>query len=74
MIAFTKAVSIWNKEVFGNIFWKKRNLAAQLKGIQCSLASCPNDFLVTLEKNLRLDYLNVLQQEEEFWSVKSRYN
>ena len=50
MIAFTKAVSIWNKEVFGNIFWKKRNLAAQLKGIQCSLASCPNDFLVTLEK------------------------
>ena len=50
MIAFTKAVSIWNKEVFRNIFWKKRNLAAQLKGIQCSLASCPNDFLVTLEK------------------------
>ena len=74
MIAFTKVVSIWNKDVFGNIFWKKRNLAARLRGIQCSLASCPNDFLVTLEKNLRLDYLNVLQQEEEFWSMKSRYN
>ena len=38
-----------------------------------SLATRPSDFFVVLEKKLRLEYLDVLQQEEEFWSVKSRY-
>uniref|UniRef100_A0A2N9IFC0 CCHC-type domain-containing protein n=1 Tax=Fagus sylvatica TaxID=28930 RepID=A0A2N9IFC0_FAGSY len=50
IIEFTEAVMKWNKDVFGNIFWKKKNLTARLRGIQSSLA------------------------EEEFWSVKSRYN
>ncbi len=74
MNCFTEAVILWNKDVFGNIFWKKKNLVARLKGIQCSLATRPSDFLVVLKKKLRLEYLGVLQQEEEFWSVKSRYN
>jgi hypothetical protein len=74
VIEFTRAVVQWNRDVFGNIFWKKQNLVARLRGIQCGLASAPNDFLVNLERKLRLEYLSVLQQEEEFWSVKSRYN
>ena len=74
VIEFTKTVVKWNRDVFGNIFWKKQNLVARLRGIQCGLASAPNNFLVNLERKLRLEYLSVLQQEEEFWSVKSRYN
>ena len=71
---FTKAVKIWNKEIFGNIPRKKRRIEACLKGIQTSLAIAPNDFLVKLENQTRLELLAVLQQEEEFWAMKSRYN
>jgi ribonuclease HI len=74
VIGFTEAVMKWNRDVFGNIFWKKKNLMARLRGIQSSLATNPNAFLVNLEKTLRFEYLTVLQQEEDFWSVKSRYN
>jgi hypothetical protein len=74
IIEFTEAVMKWNKDVFGNIFWKKKNLTARLRGIQSSLAVSPNVYLVNLEKTLRMEFLVVLQQEEEFWSVKSRYN
>jgi hypothetical protein len=74
IIEFTEAVMKWNKDVFGNIFWKKKNLTARLRGIQSSLAVSPNAYLVNLEKTLRKKFLVVLQQEEEFWSVKSRYN
>ena len=66
---FTEAVILWNKDVFGNIFWKKKNLVARLKVIQCSLATRPSDFLVVLKKKLRLEYLGVLQHEEVFWSL-----
>ncbi len=34
---------------------------SNLKGIQCSLATRPSNFLVVLEKKLRLEYLGVLQ-------------
>jgi hypothetical protein len=71
---FISAVAKWNREVFGNILWKKKNLIARLRGIQISLSTRPNTFLVNMERSLRSDYLVVLQQEEEFWSCKSRYN
>jgi hypothetical protein len=58
---FTKAVKIWNKEIFGNIPRKKRRIEACLKGIHTSLAIAPNDFLVKLEKEIRLELLAVLQ-------------
>jgi hypothetical protein len=74
VIGFIEAVMKWNRDVFGNIFWKKKNLIARLRGIQSSLANNLNAFLVNLEKTLRFEYLTVLQQEENFWSVKSRYN
>ena len=49
-------------------------MEARLKGVQTSLAFCPNDHLLSLDAQLRKDHFEILQQEEEFWSVKSRYN
>ena len=72
--SFTKDVIVWNKDVFGNIFHRKNRMEARLRGIQASLANGPSDYLLTLEEVLRKEYLGILQQEEEFWSVKSRLN
>ena len=58
---FNKAVKIWNKEIFGNIPRKKKRIEACLKGIHTSLAIALNDFLVKLEKEIRLELLAVLQ-------------
>ena len=45
---FTADVKIWNKEVFGNLFHRKNRVEARLKGVQTSLAFCPNDHLLSL--------------------------
>ena len=34
---FVKEVQVWNREVFGNIFQRKRTLMARINGIQASL-------------------------------------
>ena len=49
---FTIQARKWNKEVFGNIFWGKRQLAARLLGIQKALANNPNAFLLNLQVQL----------------------
>lgn len=51
--AFTTKVSAWNKDVFGNIFWKKRRLLARLGGIQKALKDYSSHGLLDLEKQLR---------------------
>ncbi|KAK7859228.1 hypothetical protein CFP56_007765 [Quercus suber] len=71
---FTEVVKIWNKEVFGNIFQRKARIEARLNGIQKALANGPSSFLLNLEKQLREDYWEVSHEEEELWSIKSRYN
>jgi hypothetical protein len=72
---FTELAKVWNKKVFGNLVHKKARLKARLRGIQVSLASGSNSFLVNLEKqHLRLEFLDILQLEEEFWAMKSRIN
>ena len=39
LLKFTEAIKIWNKEVFGNIFHRKRRVEARLAGIQKALAN-----------------------------------
>ena len=34
---FTERVMVWNKEVFGNIFQRKKQVLARLRGIQKAL-------------------------------------
>ena len=66
---FTAEVKIWNREVFGDIFQRKKRVKARLRGIQSRLAEGPSSHLLQLESILRKEYVEVLQYEEEYWSV-----
>ena len=63
---------VCNKEVFGNIFRRKRHLEARLKGVQRSFKAGYTSDLLWLEKQLQHDYEVVLAQEEMLWYQKSK--
>ena len=54
--SFTASAKVWNKEVFANIFARKRNIEARLRGIQVANGTNPSQVLIDLEKHLRRDY------------------
>ena len=62
---FTKEATKWNKEQFGNIFARKRNIVAKLNGIQKAMSVKPSTFLLNLENELLRDLDTVLNLEEE---------
>ncbi|KAL2902408.1 hypothetical protein RDABS01_027490 [Bienertia sinuspersici] len=64
----------WNKEVFHNIFRKKRELLARIEGIQKNLSIKHDRGLIKLESKLRKELDEVLYQEELLWYQKSRVN
>lgn len=68
---FTKASTNWNKEVFGNIFRKKRWVLSRIEGIQKSQDKQFSHNLQFLEKDLIKEYSNILAQEELHWYQKS---
>ena len=49
-------------------------MLARLNGAQKALSNSPNCFLIQLEKSLIEEYNLIMQQEEEFWALKSRFN
>lgn len=63
---------IFSKDVFDDIFRRKRNIEAWLKGIQKTLERVDSLFLLHLEQSLQHDYNHILFQEELFWFQKSR--
>ncbi|KAL7239070.1 hypothetical protein ACSBR2_005045 [Camellia fascicularis] len=69
---FTHNVKIWNKETFGNIFKRKRNLLAHIEGLQKSQAQSYSHNLFLLEKDLITQYNATFFQEELLWFKKSR--
>ncbi|XP_065629087.1 uncharacterized protein LOC111990897 [Quercus suber] len=69
---FTSKAQRWNKEVFGNVFKRKRIVMARLLGIQKALSNCPNAFLINLQNKLNDEYNLILQLEEELWAMKAR--
>ncbi|KAL7226194.1 hypothetical protein ACSBR1_021345 [Camellia fascicularis] len=66
--------SVWNKEVFGNIFRRKRWLLGRIEGIQASQAINYSHNLHNLELDLVDQYNTVLYQEELLWFQKARAN
>ncbi|GKU87265.1 hypothetical protein SLEP1_g1695 [Rubroshorea leprosula] len=62
----------WNRDVFGDIFKKKRHLQARLAGIQNSQYYAISHFLQNLEVELLDEYHRALHAEELFWCQKSR--
>lgn len=68
----TSNIIDWNKNHFGNLFWKKHRLLARLRGIRLALSCKPSTFLYSLENQLIQDYNHTLHQEFLFWQLKSR--
>lgn len=69
---FTEKIKVWNKEVFGDIFWQKKTLYTRIEGVQRILEFRVSPNLLSLESNLKQDLDLVLQQEESLWHQKSR--
>lgn len=64
----------FNRDTFGNIFKKKRRLEARIKGIHTQLDLYPSSDLIHLEKDLQLEFSQVLEEEELLWFQKSQEN
>ena len=60
---FVERIKVWNKNVFGNLFHRKRVVLARLEGAQRAIAINPNNFLLSLEKQLMEEYNSILDQE-----------
>lgn len=61
---------IFNNEVFGNIFKRKKHVARRLKGVQLYLERVDSIHHVHLEKELQSEYNHILFQEEMNWYQK----
>ncbi|KAH7838491.1 hypothetical protein Vadar_027204 [Vaccinium darrowii] len=72
IVNFSQAANKWNKEVFGNIFRKKRWTLARIHGIQKAQGNVFSHNLFNLEKELISEYNKILAQEELLWFQKSR--
>lgn len=64
----------FNKDVFGSIFKRKRNIESRIKGIQRALERVDSLSLHHLEQSLQHEYNHILFQEELLWFQKSREN
>ena len=66
------ALSIWNREVFGNLYSRKRQLWARIEGIQRSIATGGPPYLLKLERRLRKELDLTLDQLDLLWYQKAR--
>nr|AIK35195.1 LINE-type retrotransposon LIb DNA [Ipomoea batatas] len=64
--------SQWNRQVFGNIFRRKKDLETRIQKIQRRVNFATSNDLQQLERHLITDFNEVLDQEEAFWFQKSR--
>ena len=71
---FTDRAQKWNKEIFGNVFLRKKKILNRLLGIQKALAHRPSSFLIDLQEQVTEEYNQILILEEEMWAMKSRTN
>ena len=71
---FTNKANDWNRDVFGNIFWKKKNIIARMLGAEKALARNPSQRLIHLHNFLSEELEKILALEEELWCMKARMN
>ncbi|XP_031095268.1 uncharacterized protein LOC115999567 [Ipomoea triloba] len=67
-----KALTAWNTNTFGNVFQRKKQLLARIRGIQKSLSQRATTNLIKLERRLRNQLDDALLQEEIIWYQRSR--
>jgi len=70
--SFVDKVSDWNKNVFGNIFVRKRKLLNRLEGVQRALERRWSERLVNVEREIKEELEKGMGQEEILWFQKSR--
>lgn len=71
---FCEKVSVWNKEIFGDIFRRKQSIIRRLMGIDRTLDCHIRPDLEILRSKLWDELNGILEQEEMFWFQKSRCN
>ncbi|XP_075663223.1 uncharacterized protein LOC142632765 [Castanea sativa] len=67
---FIDKAKVWNRDVFGNLFRRKKRTLARLRGAQIAFSNNPNIFLSRLEQELCTELVEVSKLEEEFWAMK----
>lgn len=67
-----QSCSLWNRRVFGNIFYRKSRCLARLQGIQVAMQDRPSMRLQLLETSLQTELNAILTQEEVYWRQISR--
>lgn len=70
--SFQKNVTTWNRNTFGNIFYKLKIIAKRLKGIHKSPHYSHSTFQTNLNKKLIKEHNYLLKVEEDFWKLRSR--
>ena len=63
---FTREVELWNKDYFGNIFYRKKRILVRLHGIKRKLAIFLNSLMSNLQKSLQANYQENLANDEDF--------
>ena len=58
--SFTNRAKKWNKEIFGNVFLRKKKILNRLLGIQKALAHRPSSFLINLQDQVTEEYNQIL--------------
>lgn len=70
---FQGAVLKWNKEVFGNIFTRKKFIMKELELLDNQIATNTSPSLEQARNRVWQDYEKVLYQEELLWFQKPRF-
>jgi len=70
--ALASKLVVWNREVFGDLFHKKRRLWARIEGIQRKLETGAPWFLLKLDRRFRQELAQTLDQIAIMWLQKAR--
>lgn len=71
-LSFIQKTKVWNKDVFRNIFWKKKNLIARILVVEKALGRYPSQRLINLHMAMSEELGHILGLEEELWGIKAR--
>lgn len=69
---FAEKLRCWNRDTFGNVFSKKRRVQRRLEGVVRALDVQATPGLLSLERELKREWSDILLQEELLWLQKSR--
>ncbi|CAL1384971.1 unnamed protein product [Linum trigynum] len=72
--SISEALQKWNKEVYGNIFRRKKQLLNELKSLEMLNERRPSRSSLAREQEVRVSLEHTLWEEELLWTQKARAN